>query len=244
MMSIVIPVLNEETGIYSLLKLLLRRAHDPQSLEFIVVDGRSVDDTLSEVKRFATDHSHQRIRVIESDKGRGLQMHNGALAAQYDTFYFLHADSHPPKNYDLYIHNAIKIGEPAGCFRMRFRSWHWWLVIIGWFTRFNWRASRGGDQSQYITRGLYEQLGGYNTDVPIYEDYLLIHELYDLEHFHVIPKWLTTSARRYTDVGVFKLQWFYLTIYWKKRRGASIDEIYEYYLKWCDVSKEKLEVAD
>ncbi|BAO55288.1 glycosyl transferase [Nonlabens marinus S1-08] len=240
-MSIVIPVLNEEAGIYNLLELLVDRANDPKQLELIVVDGGSIDDTINEINKFARDHSHIHVKAVDSEKGRGVQLHNGALVASQDLLYFLHADSHPPSNYDEHIYKAIATGNPAGCFRMRFRSWHWWLIIIGWFSRFSWKASRGGDQSQYITRQLYDQIGGYNTTVPIYEDYLLINKLYEMDTYHVIQKWLTTSARRYEEVGVLKLQWFYLTIYWKKRQGESIEEIYTYYLKWCGVTKDAVE---
>ncbi len=240
MMSIVIPALNEEPGIFKLLKLLVDRASRPQELEILVVDGGSIDNTLLEIRRFSKAYPTVVIKSIDSQKGRGLQLHTGAMAAKHDTFYFLHADSHPPQHYDFHIANAISSGQTAGCFKMRFRSRHWWLVIIGWFSRFSWKASRGGDQSQYITRELYHQIGGYDTDVPIYEDYLLINKLYAIDTYHVIQKWLTTSARRYHEIGVLKLQWFYITIYWKKRQGASIDEIYAYYLKWCGVSKDSV----
>jgi rSAM/selenodomain-associated transferase 2 len=238
MISVIIPVLNEEHGIFNLLQLLVNRASNSDTTEFIVVDGGSIDNTLSEIHRFKKNNLLLDVKAVDSPKGRGIQLHTGALAATKDIFYFLHADSHPPQDFDLAIMNAVKSGESAGCFRMRFRSWHPWLIIIGWFTRFSWKASRGGDQSQFITRELYHQIGGYDTSVPIYEDYLLINKLYELDTYHVIQKWLTTSARRYHEVGVMKLQWFYVTIYWKKRHGASIDEIYEYYLKWCGVSKD------
>ncbi|MGJ8683552.1 MAG: TIGR04283 family arsenosugar biosynthesis glycosyltransferase [Nonlabens sp.] len=237
MISIIIPVLNEELTIHNLLTHLVDKAGDSNSLEIIIVDGGSVDDTGAVVHAFAKAYPQTSLQFLTAGKGRGTQMHAGSQIAKGEILYFLHADSYPPKNYDQHIIKAVENGNPAGCFRMRFMSWNWWLIIIGWFTRFSWRASRGGDQSQYITRGLYDKLGGYNTSIPIYEDYELIHRLYDNGTYHVIPKWLKTSARRYEEIGVYKLQWFYITIYWKKRNGATIDEIYEYYLDWCQPEK-------
>ncbi len=233
MLTLIIPVLNEEKEIYSLLQLLRERALNPELLEIIIVDGGSIDQTINKVKGFCDNHRKLNIKLIHAPRGRGKQLHKGAQAASTDLFYFLHVDSHPPNHYDQHIIKAIAAGHTAGCFKMRFRSSHPWLKFIGWFTRFSWRACRGGDQSQYITRSLYKKIGGYPIDVPIYEDYILIHRLYNLNNYYVIPQWLTTSARRYHEIGVWKLQWFYLTIYWKKRRGASIDEIYQYYTKWC-----------
>ncbi len=237
MISIIIPVLNEEQTINQLLHHLINNASDSNNLEIIIIDGDSVDDTSGVVHAFAEASPSLSIQFHTAVKGRGSQMHAGSQIAKGEILYFLHADSFPPQNYDLDIIKAVSSGNPAGCFRMRFMSWNWWLIIIGWFTRFSWRASRGGDQSQYITKELYKEIGGYNTEIPIYEDYDLIHRLYDHGTYYVIPKWLKTSARRYDEIGVYKLQWFYITIYWKKRNGATIDEIYEYYLKWCETSE-------
>ncbi|GAK76840.1 glycosyl transferase [Nonlabens ulvanivorans] len=237
MISIIIPVLNEEHSIYQLLTHLVEKSSNINTIEIIVIDGHSIDNTDGQVSAFAKAYPSLSLQFHTASKGRGSQMHAGSQIANGEILYFLHADSFPPQDYDKYIIQAVSQGNPAGCFRMRFMSWNWWLIIIGWFTRFSWRASRGGDQSQYITKELYEKIGGYNTEIPIYEDYDLIHRLYDHGAYYVIPKWLKTSARRYEEIGVYKLQWFYITIYWKKRNGATIDEIYEYYLKWCQTSQ-------
>ena len=234
MISIIIPVLNEESSIIKLLDHLYGYANNASLLEVTIVDGGSKDATVQLVNDFALTNPEMSVQLITSEKGRGKQLHNGSKVATGEILYFLHADSYPPKDYDLLIINAVKNQHPAGCFRMKFKSSHPWLIIIGWFTRFSWKASRGGDQSQYITRELYDKIGGYKTNIPIYEDYDLITRLYEIDQYYVIPKWLKTSARRYHEKGVLKLQWFYLTIYWRKYRGATIDELYEYYLSKCD----------
>ncbi|MFT6097122.1 MAG: rSAM/selenodomain-associated transferase 2 [Nonlabens sp.] len=234
MLSIIIPVFNEEASIEGLLHHLMEVAFDATGLEVIVVDGGSRDNTVLKVNAFASIKNGFQVITASAAKGRGKQMHYGATIASGEILYFLHADSYPPKDYDRLILNAVAQEHPAGCFRMKFKSRHPWLMAVGWLTRFSWKVSRGGDQSQYITRELYDEIGGYNTQIPIYEDYDLITSLYNRGHYHVIPKWLKTSARRYHEKGVLRLQWFYLTIYWKKYRGASMEELYQYYLSKCD----------
>jgi rSAM/selenodomain-associated transferase 2 len=234
-LSIIIPVLNEQEQIAATLAHLIQQAVEAQQLEIIVVDGGSSDGTVGVVSAFAKANLQQSITILTGNRGRATQFVQGRCKARGSILYFLHADSLPPTNYDREITQAVAAGHEAGCFKMRFRSSHPWLVFISWFTKFSWRTSRGGDQSQFITTRLYDAVGGYNAALPFYEDYDLIRRLYALKKYHVIPLWLTTSARRYEDIGVFRLQWFYLHIYWKKYRGASIEEVYDYYKKWCEI---------
>jgi rSAM/selenodomain-associated transferase 2 len=213
-------------------------------MQVYVIDGGSTDGTPEVVNQFmnSCDGGDFEVRFRESNtKGRAAQMNLGAELAfqengseQNHVLYFLHADSFPPKDFDQMILNAVDQGHPAGCFRMRFNSTNWWLRFTGWLTRFEWKAARGGDQSQYITASLFEEIGGYDENYPIYEDYQLIRELYSRSIYHVIPAQLMTSARRYEEKGVFKLQWFYLNIYWRKFMGADAQELYRYYQRWCD----------
>ena len=226
MISIIIPVLNEADTIENLLYHLVDCAKLQNISEIIVVDGGSTDDTIRIIKKLDL-----KIKILKSKKGRAKQMNLGAKQAKGDILYFLHADSFPPINYDELIIVEIKKGNNAGCFRMQFDSSHWWLQLASWFTQFSCRACRGGDQSQFITTALFEDIGGYNEDYIIYEDNILINELYKRKQFVVINKKLKTSARLYKKVGVWKLQYHYLTIYIKRWFGASADEILAYYKK-------------
>jgi len=234
LISIIIPVLNEETAIGKLLSYLNNSIADPSNCEVIVVDGGSVDQTIVKAKTFYSSNSRIKYSIISSNKGRAKQLHEGALHANGTIKYFLHVDSFPPINFDNAIREAVSNGHPAGCFRMKFDTKHPWLKMIGWWTRFSWKASRGGDQSQYITADLYNEIGGYDTGLPIYEDYDIINKLYERKQYHVIPEWLTTSDRRYQEVGVMRLQWYYLQIYYMKSRGATIDEILAFYKSKCN----------
>jgi rSAM/selenodomain-associated transferase 2 len=254
--SIIIPVLNEEAYIGKLLEHLLANSAPKNISEIIVVDGGSTDATCKIVKAIssfnlasnkvayhfidanvmannleADQFSKPDIKLLNSEKGRAKQMNLGAKFSSGDILYFLHADSFPPINFDQLIINEVKKGNPAGCFRMQFNSAHWWLLLASWLTKFSWRACRGGDQSQFITKALFIQIGGYDESYIIYEDNILINELYARKQFVVINNKIRTSARLYKKHGVWKLQYYFWSIYVKRWLGADAIELYQYYKK-------------
>ncbi|WP_411766556.1 TIGR04283 family arsenosugar biosynthesis glycosyltransferase [Winogradskyella sp. A3E31] len=226
MISIVIPVLNEAETIEKLLFHLVDNTDLNSISEIIVVDGGSTDGTQKLVKDLDLS-----IQVLHSEKGRAKQMNLGAKAASGGILYFLHADSFPPNRYDKYIIEEIKKGNNAGCFRLQFDHNHWWLRLASWLTQFRWRACRGGDQSQFITKELFNEIGGFDESYIIYEDNILINELYARNEFVVINKKIKTSARLYERHGIWKLQYHFWAIYVKKWFGASADDLFAYYKK-------------
>jgi len=227
--SVIIPVINEVQTIASLLQHLIDTAFAKAHIaEIIVADGGSSDGTCDEVKRFI-NRSDITVHHTSSKKGRAVQMNTGARLATGDILYFLHADTFPPNAYDQLIIAQVAAGNPAGCFKMRFDSNHWWLRLAGWLTQFKWRPCRGGDQSQFITRALYDEIGGYDEQFIIYEDNDLINKLYARKKYVVIQEWLTTSARRYEENGVWRLQYYFWSIYVRKWFGASAEDLLDYY---------------
>lgn len=224
--SVIIPVLNEAETIETLLNHLIDNASLQAISEIIVVDGGSTDDTINIIKKLDL-----KIVLLNSKKGRAKQMNTGAKAAKGNILYFLHADSFPPNRYDQYIIDEVQKGHLAGCFRLQFDNNHWWLRLASWLTQFSWRACRGGDQSQFITKALFNDIGGFDESYVIYEDNILINELYKRKQFVVINKKIKTSARLYERHGVWKLQYHFWAIYVKKWFGASANDLYNYYLK-------------
>lgn len=258
--SIIIPALNEEEFIGKLLEHLLANSSSNNISEIIVVDGGSTDKTRTIVEAFSnftninnkeafnyinnsvledlsisTKDSKTSIKLLKSEKGRAKQMNLGAKPATGNILYFLHADSFPPKNFDQLIINEVIKDNKAGCFYMKFDSNHWWLKLSGWFTQFNWRVCRGGDQSQFITKMLFSEIGGFDENYMIYEDNILIDALYARNQFIVINKKLKTSSRMYKKYGVWKLQYFYWSIYFKKWMGATPKMLTQYYFKYVNV---------
>lgn len=224
MISIIIPAYNEEKQLPVLLQHLEAVSAGHVS-EIIVVDGGSTDNT-AEISR-----NHPKVFYVPSEKGRAVQMNTGAKLARGKILYFLHADSLPPKNFDSLIVNEIKNGKKAGCFQMKFDKDHWWLNLMGQFTKVNHITCRGGDQSLFVEKNTFDEIGGFNETYRVYEDNEIIRRLYKKKQFTVIKSWITTSARLYERMGVWNTQWLFIEIYWKRRRGASPEELYSHYSK-------------
>lgn len=225
MISIVIPTYNEENCLERLLKYLVENSSGKNKLEIIIADGGSTDGTKNKIDNF------KQVKFINSKCGRACQMNAGAAAANGEILYFLHADSFPPPKFDEHIIKAFVNCKFAGCFQMKFDSSHWWLQLMGWFTKLNHKACRGGDQSLFVSHKLFKQIGGFDESFVIYEDNDFIQKLYKQKQFTVIKEWLTTSARKYDQVGVWKLQGVYLMIYYQKWRGADAQQLISYYKK-------------
>ncbi|MDP5157963.1 MAG: TIGR04283 family arsenosugar biosynthesis glycosyltransferase [Flaviramulus sp.] len=234
LISIIIPILNEADNISKLLNHVLKNASKQNISEIIFVDGGSTDGSQDIIQSFNSLNNFE-IILIKSEKGRAKQMNFGAKHARGNLLYFLHADSFPPKNFDSLIINQVKKNNLAGCFKMKFNSNHLWLKIAGWFTQFNWKSCRGGDQSLFISTILFDKIGRFNEAFIIYEDNEFISKLYENKQFVVIQEWLTTSARRFTSYGIYKLQYHYLVIHIKKWLGASPQMLNNYYQKHVNV---------
>ncbi|SDS24101.1 TIGR04283 family arsenosugar biosynthesis glycosyltransferase [Gramella sp. MAR_2010_147] len=224
MISIIIPAYNEEQQLPGLLR-HLEATSSGYVTEILIVDGGSTDGTAEIVQKSSN------AKYVSSAKGRAVQMNTGARNAKADILYFLHADSLPPQNFDSLIVNELRKGKKAGCFQMKFDKNHWWLNLMGQFTKVNHITCRGGDQSLFVEKCLFNEIGGFNESYKVYEDNEIIRRLYKKKQFTVIKSWITTSARLYETMGVWNTQWLFIEIYWKRRRGASPEELYSHYYK-------------
>jgi rSAM/selenodomain-associated transferase 2 len=223
--SIIIPIYNEVESIDKLLLHIEKNASQLIPFEIIMVDGGSTDESQNKVV------AHPNIILITTEKGRAKQLNAGAKIATAEVLYFLHCDSLPPKDFDLFIMDEVEKGNKSGCFRMKFDYQHPVLVLSQWFTRINHISCRGGDQSLFVTKILFNEIKGFNEDYIIYEDNELISRLYNKKEFVVIPENLITSARKYRENGIWRLQYHFAVIHLKRRLGHSAESMLNYYNK-------------
>jgi len=214
--SIIIPTYNEESSILDLLKHLSDGIKSHSDTEILVIDGGSTDKTVELVNGGG-------YKSINSDrKGRAAQMNVGAEAAKNDVLYFVHADSFPPASFVDDIEESLNKGFQSGCYRYKFDNYPTPLLRINAYcTRYDRIMARGGDQTLFITRSLFNQLGGFREDYRIMEDYDLIAKIQNASRFRIIQKDATVSSRKYDENGYFRVQIANLTVFMMYFAGAS-----------------------
>lgn len=221
-LSIIIPTYNEEENILRLLN-YLRENSDDRLAEIIVVDGGSLDRTVEIVKEAGFTC------MISDKKGRAAQMNYGYRMSKGEVLHFVHADSKPPSSYLDDIQQAIDGGFSAGCYRFRFDSDHLLLKINSYFTRFDRIMCRGGDQTLFITRELFEHLKGFREDFLIMEEYDLIQKIQRIAHFKIIPKNVMVSARKYEKNHYLQVNFANLVVFMMYFLGARQDTMVHAY---------------
>jgi len=228
MLSVIIPTYNEAANIGRLVADLRRHA-PPGAVETLVVDARSPDGTAAARATGAT--------VLEAPKpGRAAQPNYGAQQARGDLFYFVHADVGIHPDYVATVRGAVAQGYAAGCYRFRFDSPHPLLRINSYGTRFKGIMSRGGDQTLFVTRALFEQLGGFNEQFVIMEDFEIIQRIRRVASFHIVPLDVVVSARKYETNSWLRVQLANLTafaLYFLKQPTPRIARTYKRMLNYC-----------
>ena len=187
MISIIIPVLNEERALEELLPLLRRQAPDA---ELIVADGGS-DDQSREIASRANAH------WVESATGRGAQMNAGAAAAAGSILLFLHADTLLQDGWPPAVRETAGDERVAlGAFRFRLDDDAFSCRILETGVRLRSALFRlpYGDQAFFLRREAFQQAGGY-PEWPIMEDVELVRRAKQQGRIKVLSLRATTSAR-------------------------------------------------
>lgn len=190
--TVIVPVLNEESGLGTQLDALatVNGLH-----ETIVVDGGSTDRTL--------DIAGARIGItaITARRGRAAQMNAGAEIATGDVLLFLHADVRLPADATRWIAEAL--ADPnvvAGAFRTwtvpeRSRPWLAPLLHLA-DARSRYTSLPYGDQALFVRATAFKRVGGF-PDQPLMEDFELSRRLRKLGRIRTVPVSVRVSGRRF-----------------------------------------------
>jgi len=190
--STIIPTLNESAHIERLVR-RLRDGANVASIQVIVADGGSEDDTVALAERSGATVVHCGVA------SRPAQLNAGARLATGTLLYFVHADTLPPQDWAAQIATAWEGGARMGCFRFRFDSGRAALRFNAWCTRIPVMMCRGGDQSLFVDAALFGRLGGFDESHVVMEDYDIIRRGRTLARFHILADEVEVSARKYRD---------------------------------------------
>jgi rSAM/selenodomain-associated transferase 2 len=204
LLSIIVPVLDEETGIVAALTALMPLRQ--RGVEVVVADGGSSDRTVA-LARPLCDH------LIVAPRGRALQMNAGAAAARGNIFLFLHADTRLPDDADRTVVAALSgSGRVWGRFDVTIDGRHILLPVIAAAMNLRSRLTgiATGDQAIFCTRAAFAAAGSYPF-IPLMEDIVFSRRLKRLGAPICLRRRVLTSGRRWQKHGVMRtmaLMWF------------------------------------
>ncbi|NEN22280.1 glycosyltransferase family 2 protein [Cryomorpha ignava] len=220
-MSIIIPTLNEEGHIIQLIE---RLESCSAPIEIIIADGGSTDNTIANAQ-------HAGAKVVNLKKpSRPAQLNIGADIAKADILYFVHADTLPPTDFAEQIVTAVKNGARFGCFRFKFDKNKGMLKFNSYCTRFPIMMFRGGDQSLFIQKSLFDKLGGYDESHVVMEDYDIIRRGKKLSEFTLIQDDVQVSTRKYEQNSYLRVNWANFIVFSLYYCGVSPEKLLNIYL--------------
>ena len=228
MLAVIIPTLNAQNCLPSLLPELC-----PQNgrLRLVISDGGSTDSTLS--KALEADAV-----IARGRPGRGGQMARGAdLAGAVDNvsaYLFLHADCDLLPGWRAAVDKALETHHTAWYFRYDPKTAGpgvTWLRFIVWLRGWAWRLPYG-DQGLLIPRDMYEALGGYDPDKPLFEDVDIIDRIkakYGRRNLRKLPIALRTDISDHLRQGVWTRGWRNYKLLKAYRRGEPVEDLLRRY---------------
>jgi len=219
--SIIIPVLNEESLIIPFLQSL--QIYRTNGHEIILVDGGSNDDTVN-ISLNYIDLS------LTSIRGRAAQMNLGAQHAKNDVLLFLHADTFLPNFADEIILNSLSNKNRWGRFNIKLSGHKFIFRIIEFMINLRSKYTKiaTGDQAIFINKQVFNTIKGY-PDILLMEDISLSRKLRKQYSCACLSEEVTVSSRRWENKGIYKtiyLMWSLRLLYLIGIKPIILNKLY------------------
>ena len=133
------------------------------------------------------------------------------------------------------VETALETPETAWYFKYQPNGQGWgvkWLRFIVWLRGWAWCLPYG-DQGLLIPRDMYESLGGYDPEKPLFEDVDLIDRIkskYGRRALKKLPTALNTDISDHLRQGILTRGWRNYKLLKAYRHGAPIEELLRRYI--------------
>ena len=201
MLSVVIPTLDSEATLPTVLAALVGAASQGLVRQVIISDGGSRDATLTIADEMGCE-------VLRGPPGRGLQLGAGARLASHPWLLFLHSDTVLSAGWEEDAAGFIARNDADGTEAPQAAAFRFALddtarrarilesIVAMRCALF---ALPYGDQGLLISRRHYDALGGFG-DLPLMEDVDIVRRI-GWRRIETLPSRAVTSAERYRRDG-------------------------------------------
>ena len=225
MLAVIIPTLNAEHCLPTLLPEL-------GNVRVVISDGGSSDATLKTALAAGAV-------IARGCPGRGEQLARGAeLAGAVDSieaYLFLHADCDLLPGWERVVETALQAPETAWYFRYQPNAKGLavvWLRFIVWLRGWAW-ALPYGDQGLLVPREIYDAIGGYDREKPLFEDVDIIDRIksqYGRQALQKLPMALNTDISDHARQGIWTRGWRNFKLLRDYRRGVPAADLLRRYI--------------
>ena len=222
LLSIVVPVLNEEKLLSNTLALFTADIKRRYRCELVVSDGGSTDDSVTIAEQFAD--------VVVQHTGEGQQTiaegrDKGAMASHGKVIVFLNGDT-VPNDVESFLAVVLEFVERKGryaqasalacpvqiytsertrfdsAFHTAYNGWVWLLNAL--------RIGAGRGECQIVRRDVYDAVGGYKHNLAAGEDFDLLARIgLQARVMFATELLVLESPRRFRRFGYFRILWWW-----------------------------------
>lgn len=216
--ALVIPLLDEEKALPALAEVIRRLA--PQPDEVIAVDGGSSDRSCALVREAGW-------QLLESARGRAVQINAGVAAARSSLVCVVHADTIPPADMVQVIRDTLAdphialasftpliTGEKTRWFTSAHNYIKTWYAPLITRPHLFFRGVRllFGDHAMFFRRADFLSVGGCTPSDAVMEEADLCVKFARLGKIRMVRRIVRTSDRRIAAWGPLKANWIYFKV--------------------------------